>query len=286
MDIVIAVVAALALGAIGLALGRAGGRAAGRQLGLGEGRLEAEDRITTLAEAVSRGRKPENVAEDSAEAGLHRALEMGWAPREEERERALDEALGRLAGFLEKAVREPLAGAPPNADADELRERISRALGSLDDVKFFLKEPVGETGGQDLPSLVQQVTREFAQDHAVGVRMRMDGTPVRADVNAQAFMDAVYLVLHNAARFGGTKTVDVSLMTESERAIVRVRDRGPGFTAEAFTRAFDPFYSSTDDGLGLGLPHARKTLESMGGRIELRNVPDGGAEVEISFPSV
>ena len=286
MDIAIAVVAALALGAIGLALGRAGGRAAGHQLGLQEGRSEAEGRITTLAEAVSRGRKPEDVAEDSPEFSLHRALEMGWTPREQERERALDEALGRLAGFLDKAVREPLAGAAPTADADELRERISRALGSLEDVKFFLDEPVGKTGGQELPALVQQVTREFAQDHSVGIRMRMDGTPVRADVNAQAFMDAVYLVLHNAGRFGGTKTVDVSLMTESERAVVRVRDRGPGFTAEAFTRAFDPFYSSTDDGLGLGLAHARKTLERMGGRIELRNVPDGGAEVEISFPSV
>ena len=110
--------------------------------------------------------------------------------------------------------------------------------------------------------------------------------PVRAEVNAQAFMDALYLVLHNAGRFGGSETVDVTLKTESERAVVRVRDRGPGFTEEAFTRAFDPFYSSTDDGLGLGLPHVRKTLENMGGRIELRNVPDGGAEVEISFPSV
>ena len=284
MDIVIAVVAALALGAIGLALGRARGRAAGRELGLLEGRSEAEGRIKTLADAVARGRKPVGVAEDSAESRLHRALEMGWTPREQERERALSEALGRLEGFLEKAVRDPLAGASPTADADELRERISRALGSLEDVKFFLDESAGETGGQDLPALVQQVTREFAQDHAVGIRMRMDGTPVRAEVNAQAFMDALYLVLHNAGRFGGSKTVDVTLKTESERAVVRVRDRGPGFTEEAFTRAFDPFYSSTDD--GLGLPHARKTLESMGGQIELRNVPDGGAEVEISFPSV
>lgn len=64
-----------------------------------------------------------------------------------------------------------------------------------------------------------------------------------------------------------------------------MRDRGKGFSEEAFRRAFDPFYSTSDAGLGLGLPHARKVIESMGGRIELRNVPDGGAEVEISFPT-
>jgi two-component system C4-dicarboxylate transport sensor histidine kinase DctB len=68
--------------------------------------------------------------------------------------------------------------------------------------------------------------------------------------------------------------------------VVKVRDRGPGFTEEAFERAFDPFFSTTDDGLGLGLPHARRAVEGMGGRIELRNVPDGGAEVELSFPAV
>jgi signal transduction histidine kinase len=107
--------------------------------------------------------------------------------------------------------------------------------------------------------------------------------PVRAEVNAPSFMDALYLLLHNAGRFGGGAPVEVTVLEEDGRALVRIRDQGPGFTEEAFQRAFDPFYSTTPDGLGLGLPHARRTLESMGGRMELRNVPDGGAEVEVAF---
>jgi signal transduction histidine kinase len=289
MDIFIAVVAAVALGVVGFAIGRAGGRSAGHEEGLragiDQGRSEAAGRIEALAQAVERGREPEGAAPGSPEARLHRALEMGWSPREAEQERAVQDALGRLAGFLNSAVREPLAGASPTADAVELRERIARALGSLDDVKFFLQEPAKATAGQDLAPLVQQVTREYAQDHAIGIRIRMDGTPLRAAVNAQAFMDALYLVLHNAGRFGGGRTVDVTLLGESGQALIRVRDHGPGFTEEAFTRAFDPFYSTTEGGLGLGLPQARKSVEGMGGRIELRNVPDGGAEVEISLPS-
>jgi signal transduction histidine kinase len=162
---------------------------------------------------------------------------------------------------------------------------MSRALGALEDIEFFLKEPGRQTEGRELPKLVQQVTREFAQDQAVGVRFQLDGTPVRARINPQAFMDALYLVLHNAGRFGGPGTVDVTAVTENGRAVVRVRDRGPGFTPEAFQRAFDPFYSTTDDGLGLGLPHARRAVEGMGGRLDLKNVPGGGAEVEISFPT-
>ena len=54
----------------------------------------------------------------------------------------------------------------------------------------------------------------------------------------------------------------------------------------AFKRAFDPFYSTSKEGLGLGLPHARTLIEGMGGRVELSNVPDGGAEVEVSFARI
>jgi signal transduction histidine kinase len=269
----------------GLEQGRREGREEGLKAGRAEARTETDRDLRTLVEAVSRGRRPEGVAAGGAVADLQRALESGWAPREQERQRALHEAIGRVGAFLDRAVRSPLADAKPGADAEELRERIQRALGALSDLDFFQKEPSLEAEGRDLPPLVQQVTREFAQDQNVGVRISLDGRPVRAKVNAPALMDALYLILHNAARFGGAATVDVTVVNEDGAAVLRVRDRGPGFTEEAFQRAFDPFYSTADDGLGLGLPHARRIVEGMGGRIDLRNVPDGGGEVAVSFPA-
>ncbi len=115
------------------------------------------------------------------------------------------------------------------------------------------------------------------------MRLQLGSSAVRALVNPPALMDALYLVLHNAARFGGGGTIDLTVDQGDGRARVVVRDRGEGFSEEAFSKAFDPFYSTSNEGLGLGLPHARKVVEEMGGRIELRNVPDGGAEVELSF---
>ncbi len=289
MEIAIGVVAGLVLGVLGLVVGRSRGAAAarreGREEGYAEAKAETEARIRAAAEAVSRGRIPTDAPQGSPESELGRALEAGWAPREVERERALEEALARLTGFLDRAVRAPLSDTTDQTSAEELRDRIARALGSLEDLEFFLVEPALDGRSRDLQSLVQQVTHEFAQDQGVMVRARLDDRPVRAVVNDQAFLDALYLVLHNAGRFGHASTVDVTVLAEGPRAVVRVRDRGPGFSEEAFRRAFDPFYSTSDEGLGLGLPHARKTIERMGGRIELRNAPDGGAEVEVSFPS-
>ena len=269
----------------GLESGRGLGLEAGRQEGLVRARAESDARLRSIVEAVRRGRTPPGLTPGSAEAELQRALEEGWAPRDTERAAALREAVGRVRAFLEKSVRSPLAGIGDGATPAELRERIGRALGALQDLDFFAKEVPEERQGTDLGALAQRVSKEFVSDQGIGVRLAMSDMGVRASVNAAALMDALYLVLHNAGRFGNRQTVDLGVAKDGSRAKIVVRDRGLGFSQEAFRRAFDPFYSTSDDGLGLGLPHARKVIEAMGGRIELRNVPDGGAEVEISFPS-
>ena len=98
-------------------------------------------------------------------------------------------------------------------------------------------------------------------------------------------MDAFYLLLNNAGRFGGGKTVDVVVSEEKGKARVSIRDQGDGFTEEALKRAHDLFYTTTESALGLGIPFARKIVESFGGDIELENRPDGGgAEVTLSLP--
>ena len=278
MEIGIGIAIGVVLAVAGFLLGRSGAHAAG----VGEGRAEAERRLAAAAEAIGRGRRPQADA-GSPEHDLYAALEQGWAPRETERQAALKEAIGRVSAFLDASVRAPLTGAGREAPAGELRERIERALGALEDLNFFLEDPAGESQDCDIVPLVQHVAREFAADQDVGVRIQLAEASVRATVNAQVLMDSLYLVLHNAGRFGGGATVDVTVQAVDGRALVTVRDRGEGFTEEAFKRAFDPFYSTSKEGLGLGLPHARMLIEGMAGRVELSNVPDGGAEVEVSF---
>jgi signal transduction histidine kinase len=269
----------------GVEIGRSGGLEAGRQEGLAKARAEGDARLRSLVDAVRRGRTPAGLKAGSPEAELQKALEEGWAPRETERAAALREAVGRVSAFLEKSVREPLAGVGEGATASELRERIARALGALQDLDFFGKAVPVERQGTDLGALAQRVSKEFVSDQGIGVRLAIGDVGVRSSVNPAALMDALYLVLHNAGRFGNRQTIDLTVARDGSRAKIVVRDRGTGFSEEAFRRAFDPFYSTSGEGLGLGLPHARKVIEAMGGRIELRNVPDGGAEVEMSFPS-
>lgn len=288
--LIVVVVIALLVGAgTGFVLGRGSGRASaldeGRAAGLSEGRKAGTEEGRRMGEEAGRRLGLEEGERAGAEAARKEGFDEGVAhTRRGERDAALREAIGRVSTFLHSQVRAPLAGAGEASDEVELRERIERALGSLADLDFFITETGVARQGADLAKLAQSVSREFAGDHDVAVRVMLGQPTVRAEVNSQAIMDALYLILHNAARFGDGNTVDLTVEQAGSQAKITVRDRGPGFSEEAFKRAFDPFYSTSDEGLGLGLPHARQVVEEMGGAIELRNMPDGGAEVEVSLP--
>lgn len=225
--------------------------------------------------------EPQAVRDLRAEVSEH------WTPKGQELTQAMEEALGRIGTFLRQSVASPL-----QEGLDEggrvLRDEAENALGAVEDLSFFLEDlPLDDRSSrQNLSELVQAVTHEFAQGSDLMVNLRAPDRPAVVHVDPDAFQDALYLILHNAAEFGGGKTVDVLIRSEGERANVVISDRGPGFTAKALARAYDPFYSTTPGGLGLGLPHARRLLSSMGGDIHLRNRDGGGAEVEVSFPRV
>ena len=275
----------IVLGIVGIAAGYGLGVSRGQNTGVADAHSEIDQRLRSFTKVVARGRAPEELTPGSPEEELQKALEHGWAPREAEREKALGDAVGRVSSVLNKSIRGPLNGFDNRAGADELREGISRALGAIEDMDFFIAEPSYICESTDLGQLVQRVSKEFVSDQNVGIRVALGDGGIRASVNPQTLLDALYLVLHNAARFGGGKTVDLMLEKDNGRARITVRDRGEGFSEEAFQGAFDPFYSTSDEGLGLGLPHARKVVEAMGGKVELRNGPGGGGEVEVSFPA-
>jgi signal transduction histidine kinase len=65
---------------------------------------------------------------------------------------------------------------------------------------------------------------------------------------------------------------------------LRVRDNGPGIAPEQLERIWSPFYTSKEDGTGLGLALTRKIVEGHGGSIEVRPGGSRGTEFLLSLP--
>jgi signal transduction histidine kinase len=63
-----------------------------------------------------------------------------------------------------------------------------------------------------------------------------------------------------------------------------VRDHGTGIRGEVHERLFDQFFTTKEQGLGMGLAIVRSIVEAHGGQIDVENVADGGARFHFTLP--
>jgi signal transduction histidine kinase len=99
-------------------------------------------------------------------------------------------------------------------------------------------------------------------------------------------------LIHNAIKYtpnGGMIAVDVN--ATAGRAVIEVRDSGPGIPAAHRDHIFDRFYrvdasrSREDGGVGLGLAIARWAVEANGGQIELASGGTNGSLFRVILPA-
>ena len=78
----------------------------------------------------------------------------------------------------------------------------------------------------------------------------------------------------------------LSLVVEGdqEHARVRVRDSGPGIAPAALPHLFEPFFSTREGGLGLGLSLCESLVQGMGGTLRAANLQPHGAEFVLGLP--
>jgi signal transduction histidine kinase len=113
----------------------------------------------------------------------------------------------------------------------------------------------------------------------------VDGDPDR-------LLQVVSNLLTNAAKYtdpGGH--VWVSLESEGEQAVLRVRDDGIGIAAELLPSIFDLFVQAERDsnrsegGLGIGLSLVKRLVEMHGGTVEAKSDgPGRGTELVVRLP--
>ncbi len=83
----------------------------------------------------------------------------------------------------------------------------------------------------------------------------------------------------------GVINVRTRFEADQRRVAIVVADNGPGVPADQMLKIFEPFHSTKGHGgTGLGLAVSKKIVEELGGRIVLRNLPEGGAEFSVNLP--
>lgn len=126
---------------------------------------------------------------------------------------------------------------------------------------------------------------------ARGCSLLLD-TPSKIAVHgdAELLRRAVENVVRNAIRYSPKgQRVEVSTRNGGGRAIIAIRDHGPGVPPESLPHIFEPFYrvepdrSRQNGGVGLGLAIARRAIDLHSGKVTARNMTPG-LLVEIELP--
>ncbi len=84
---------------------------------------------------------------------------------------------------------------------------------------------------------------------------------------------------------GNKGLVKVFTEIQSDRVILNIEDNGPGIPAERLERIFVPFYTTKEDGSGIGLSVCRQIMNLHGGFIEVNSIPSKKTVFSLNFPA-
>ncbi|MFO7602369.1 MAG: ATP-binding protein [Gammaproteobacteria bacterium] len=213
-------------------------------------------------------------------------------------------AMGEMAASLAHQIRTPLSSAllyasnlkRPHLD-DEQRERfatkIRSRLGHLEQVvnDMLLYARGGLSGVEKftLAELLQDLEHFLeAQIQSSKTRFIIDnhlGT-ARLCGNRQMLLSAMINLCMNAIQAmgrGGSLCIDVRRTTASSLQL-RIMDNGPGIDKALQGKIFNPFYTTRQEGTGLGLAVVAAVVRAHEGDIALHSQPGEGSNFILDLP--
>jgi PAS domain S-box-containing protein len=208
----------------------------------------------------------------------------------------LNQPLAAILSNAQAAQRMLGAGAP---DLNEIREILAdivaddrRAGEVIDRMRRMLKNGEVANDRFDLNTAIREVLVLIEGERKKhDVAIAFDPTPKQVEVyggRVQIQQVVMNLVL-NAVRAvqdlpAGDRQVRIATFGAGDGASIVVEDSGPGVAEDMASRIFEPFVTTKDAGLGMGLAISRRIVETHGGRIQLAKGNLGGARFEAILP--
>jgi len=249
------------------------------------------------ADAPTRG-APEFEALRQALRELATALD---AAREQELEAERLRAFREVARRVAHEIKNPLtsmriavdqlrrvaapAHSPMAAAAEVMAAETDRLARLAREFADFGRLPEGPKSEVDLVELLDDLGRT-AVPPEVEVSVRADGGPRTISGHYDPLRRAFGNLMRNASEaMGGCGSIEIAVNGDGQGLVVTLADHGPGIPAELRQRVFEPYFTTKQDGTGLGLALVRHTIEAHGGTLTVFETPGGGATFSIVLPA-
>ena len=167
----------------------------------------------------------------------------------------------------------------------EMQAEVQRCKSIVTDILHSAGQPRSEMmESVDACHFVEDLARSWQSVHpAVPLKHTCAVADGSAVVSDPALRQAVWNLLENAADVS-PRQVHLSAVRSGDMLVLAVRDHGPGFPPEMLRHFGQPYRSSKGAGHGVGLFLVVTVARRLGGRVEITNLPGGGAEVRLVLP--
>lgn len=210
-------------------------------------------------------------------------------------------SLGRVSAQLAHEIRNPLAsmrgsaqmlgddvkGSPHSLRLAQIIMRESDRLATL--VEGYLdlaRPPPPARENIRIDSVVAETVEMLRADPMTqGVLLEESLSPVEGLADAAQLRQVLINLLRNAlVAVGKGGTVKVSVDAQGEQARIRIWDSAGSIPADDLSRIFEPFYTTSAAGTGLGLSTVHAIVQAHGGLIAVTSSPEEGTTFTVALP--
>lgn len=221
--------------------------------------------------------------------------------------------IGEMSASIAHELNQPLAGIVSNAsagqrfidrgkfDPQEMRDLLAdisadarRASDVVRQIRGMIRKEQTPRQQINLNHIVSSVVHMVGPDallHSCELITSLDETLPAVEADPVQMQQVLVNLLMNA--FDAMRDIPVSrrkveITTEQNgngTICASVRDFGVGIPEKARERLFEQFFTTKEEGLGMGLAIVRSIVESHGGKIEAENAAEGGARFSFTLPT-
>jgi signal transduction histidine kinase len=216
--------------------------------------------------------------------------------------------VGKVAGGLAHEIRNPLHAILMNLHslrrvheqeaelpAEEITKMLDQSSSEIARIEQLLRQLTGFAAPDeprneviDLNAEVRDVV-DFISHEMMGrditLKTSLPASPVWVQMDRGRLRQVMLNLLQNAQQAmkeGGN--IHVGLSSRRGRVELTVVDDGPGVPAEDRERIFEPFYSTKQDGTGLGLSLVKRFIDEVDGEVDCEANAQGGVTLRVKLP--
>lgn len=185
-------------------------------------------------------------------------------------------------------MRDKYAGDDPEyqrfvTDCTEIvTEEVTTLRSLVEEFANFARMPSLSLAPSDLNKSVRRVVRLYP-DARIHLDLADDQPLLELD-SEQMRRVLINLIENGIDASGKNGQITIRTHGDGETSILSVIDSGPGVPIADRARIFQPYISTKESGMGLGLAVVRSIVEDHGGHISVTDAPTGGAQFDLQLP--